>query len=390
MYKKIIPLILLLALLFPSNTEAKTIAQLEAELEKEKQALKENKEEEKITESQMTSINSNIKKIQDTITSNYEKINVLNKEIQNLNKEIELKEKEIKEIINFAQVSDGDSAYLEYMFGASDFTDFIYRSAVSEQLSSYNSKVIDEHNAKIKANKDKTKELEKQKKELDKQQKNLESQYSSLGNRLMELADTKVDIEDAIKQQEETIKNYKKMGCGDNEELQACLNRLHSLPPDTQFWRPLNSAKITSRYGYRPSIGDNHQGLDMSAKIGTPVYAVANGVVISTYEVGGTGKAVYINHTVNGKKYTSVYMHLSRYNVKFNDVVTKDTIIGYSGNTGFSTGPHLHLGILSGHAGPGKDYGFWSSTFYRKFIDPASVINFPKGYKSFKDRTTAY
>ena len=64
----------------------------------------------------------------------------------------------------------------------------------------------------------------------------------------------------------------------------------------------------------------------MSAKIGTPVYAVANGVVISTYEVGGTGKAVYINHTVNGKKYTSVYMHLSRYNVKFNDVVIESLI----------------------------------------------------------------
>ena len=231
-------------------------------------------------------------------------------------------------------------------------------------------------------------ELAKEKIELDKKQKSLESQYNDLGSNLMKIADTQVDLKDAIKQQEQLIKDYEKMGCYENEELETCLNRLNSLPPDTKFWRPLNSAKITSRYGWRPSIGDNHQGIDMSASIGTPVYSIANGVVISTYAVGGTGKAIYINHTVNGKKYTSIYMHLSRYNVKVGDVVTKDTIIGYSGNTGYSTGPHLHLGVLTGHAG--KDYGLWSLTFYSKFIDPASVINFPSGYKSFSNRTSYY
>lgn len=374
--------------IFMPNISAKTLKSLREELAKEKEELNNKQNEQKLTESQMTSINSNIKNIQDTITANYKKIDSLNNEIDELNKEIDVKKEEIKKIINFAQVSDGNSAYLEYMFGAADFTDFIYRTAISEQLSSYNDKLVKEYDQKIKDNKAKTEELAKQKIELDKKQKDLETQYNNLGSNLMKIADVQVDLKDAIKQQEQLIKDYEKMGCYENEEIETCLNRLNSLPPDTKFWRPLKSAKITSRFGLRPSIGDNHQGLDMSASIGTPVYSIANGVVISTYAVGGTGNAIYINHTVNGKKYTSIYMHLSRYNVKVGDVVTKDTIIGYSGNSGFTTGPHLHLGVLSGHAG--KDYKMWSQTFYTKFIDPASVINFPSGYKSFSDRTSYY
>lgn len=392
MKKKLLVIFLIITLLISINinikVDAKSIASIKAELEKEKEELNNANKEKELTESQMTNINSNIKQIQSTITENYKKINELNVEIEELNKEIEIKKEEIKKIINFAQISDGEQAYLEYIYGAQDFTDFIYRSAVSEQLSKYNDNLVKEYNKKINDNKNKTEELAKQRADLEKKQKLLEQQYNSLGNNLIEIADTQVDLKDAIKQQEQLIKDYEKMGCRETEEIDACMNRLNSLPPDTKFWRPLNSSKITSRYGYRPSLGDFHQGVDMRASIGTPVYSVAAGVVVSTYEVGGTGKAIYINHNVNGKKYSSVYMHLSRYNVKTGDRVTKDTIIGYSGNTGFSTGPHLHLGILTGHAG--KDYGFWSRTFYTKFIDPASVINFPSGYGSFENRTRAY
>ena len=196
--------------------------------------------------------------------------------------------------------------------------------------------------------------------------------------------------------EEALIKEYKNLGCRSNEEFSVCLNRLNSLPPDTQFWRPLYSGRITSRFGYRilNNADDNHEGLDIGTPTGTPVYSIANGVVVATYAVGGTGNAVYVRHNVNGKRYTSIYMHLSRYNVKLNDVVTKDTIIGYSGCTGQCYGAHLHLGLVTGYAGVrgdnSADFTFWSSKFYASLTDPATVVNFPSGYGSFTDRTTYY
>lgn len=379
-----------------TKVDAKTLAGLKEELAKEKQELENNEQKQKLTESQMTDVNNNIKSIQNTITQNNEKIKELNNEIEQLNKDIELKKDEIKKIINFAQISDGDSAYLEYMFGAADFTDFIYRTAVSEQLSTYNDNLIKEYNQKINDNKKKTEELVKQKEELNKKQKELEEQYNNLGNNLADLVDIKVDLKDSIKMQEDLIKEYEKLGCNLNEEFSVCLSRLNTLPPDTKFWRPLQAGRISSRFGYRllNNAGDNHEGLDIATPIGTPVYAIANGVVVATYAVGGTGNAVYVRHTVNGKKYTSIYMHLSRYNVKLGDIVTKDSIVGYSGCTGQCYGAHLHLGLLTGHAGVRGDntasFSFWSSAFYANLIDPASVVNFPSGYKSFSDRTTYY
>lgn len=391
MKKRIIFLILILILIFKINinVEAKTLATLKSELAKQKEDLKNKNDEQQLTENQMSSINNNIKNIQSTITANYKKMEELNNEIETLNNEIKLKEEEIKKIINFAQVSNGESAYLEYMFGAEDFTDFIYRTAVAEQLSAYNDKLIDEHNKKITENKNKTKELHNQEIELANKQKSLEQEYSKLGSSLADITETKVDIEDAIKQQEELIKNYQKMGCLENEEIKNCLSRLNSLPPDTKFWRPLNSGRMSSKFGSRILLGkkDFHEGLDIATPIGTPVYSIANGIVVHIGEAGTTGNAVYINHTVNGKRYTSIYMHLSRYNVRVGDVVSKDSIIAYSGCTGGCYGAHLHLGLLTGNVG--VDHTLWDSKFYSNFIDPMSKVNFPN-IGSFNNRTTYY
>ena len=400
-YKKYGILLLILsilatAILTNDNVKAKTLNDLKDELEKSKEEYNKNKEEQKLTENQMATVNSNIKQAQSDIKQASTDIEKISGEIAKLNEEIELKEKEIKKIINFHEIANGDSAYLEYVFGAQDFTDMIYRSAVVEQLSKYNDELVKKFNEQINENKNKQEELKKKQEELAKKQKELEEQYNNLGNNLADLVDIKVDLEDSIKMQEDLIKEYEKMGCGLNEEFSTCLKRINTLPPDTKFWRPLQSGRITSRFGYRilNNSGDNHEGLDIGTPTGTPVYSIANGVVVATYAVGGTGNAVYVRHTVNGRRYTSIYMHLSRYNVKLGDVVTKDTIVGYSGCTGQCYGAHLHLGMLTGHAGVRgdntADFSFWSSKFYANLIDPASVVNFPSGYGSFSDRTTAY
>ncbi len=86
-----------------------------------------------------------------------------------------------------------------------------------------------------------------------------------------------------------------------------------------------------------------HEGMDFTAPIGTDVYASADGVIASIRkEYTGYGNNIRINH---GFGYTTLYAHLSGFNVKEGDAVKRGDIIGFVGNTGKSTGPHLHYEV---------------------------------------------
>lgn len=101
------------------------------------------------------------------------------------------------------------------------------------------------------------------------------------------------------------------------------------------------SGRLTSSYGRR--WGRNHEGIDIGAKIGTPIYAADNGIIIeSEYKSNGYGKIVKIDHQ-NG--YISYYAHCSQLYANVGDVVAKGDLIAAVGNTGRSTGPHLHFEI---------------------------------------------
>lgn len=99
---------------------------------------------------------------------------------------------------------------------------------------------------------------------------------------------------------------------------------------------------ITSLFGERRG-GYRHKGLDIANSIGTNIHATASGVVIYAGWHGSYGRKVIIYH---GFGYTTVYAHLNKINVSVGDEVKKDDIIGTMGNTGNSTGPHLHYEVL--------------------------------------------
>ncbi len=114
---------------------------------------------------------------------------------------------------------------------------------------------------------------------------------------------------------------------------------------------PLEEAKVTSFYGMRkhPVLGKMklHGGADLRARIGTPVYATANGVVEwAGYNDGGFGKMVKLSHNFG---FTTVYGHLSKSTVAVGDYVKQGELIGYSGNTGLSSAPHLHYEVRHLH-----------------------------------------
>lgn len=110
---------------------------------------------------------------------------------------------------------------------------------------------------------------------------------------------------------------------------------------------PISYTYFSSPFGnrYHPISGvwKMHNGVDLAAPEGTPIYATRSGYVSWTdYEAGGAGYYVQLNH---GDGYKSIYMHMTHYIVSTGQYVQAGQVIGYCGSTGGSTGPHLHFGI---------------------------------------------
>jgi hypothetical protein len=111
---------------------------------------------------------------------------------------------------------------------------------------------------------------------------------------------------------------------------------------------PLKFAHVTSRFGMRfhPVLQyvKEHQGVDYAAAVGTPVWAVADGTVTRAGDTGAGGNTVCLRHR-NG--FETCYLHLSGYGagVHVGTRVAQKQLIGYSGNTGRTTGPHLHFAM---------------------------------------------
>jgi len=106
------------------------------------------------------------------------------------------------------------------------------------------------------------------------------------------------------------------------------------------------TGNIASPYGWRkhPVYGKKifHNGVDIENKKGTPVKSVNDGKVIFAAYKGNSGRLVIIQHS-NG--YQTIYAHLDNIKIKKGNIVKKGDIIGTVGNTGVSTGPHLHFGL---------------------------------------------
>lgn len=121
---------------------------------------------------------------------------------------------------------------------------------------------------------------------------------------------------------------------------------------------------VSSRYGYRTdpitgARGSFHNGIDLAAYYGTPIYAAKTGEVTRVVDSYLYGKYVIVNH---GDGYSTYYGHMTRYVVEVGQVVKQGEIIGYVGMTGvYATGYHLHFGVF-----------YNGST-----VDPADYIQIP-------------
>ncbi|MCB0472036.1 MAG: M23 family metallopeptidase [Flavobacteriaceae bacterium] len=132
----------------------------------------------------------------------------------------------------------------------------------------------------------------------------------------------------------------------DKEKLLAAI-------PAIQPVRKEDLTRVASGYGWRSDpftkARKMHKGMDFTAPTGTPVYASGNGLVKrADNRATGFGNHIEIDH---GFGYSTIYAHLSKYNVKAGQKVKRGDLIGFVGSTGRSAGPHLHYEVhKNGHA----------------------------------------
>ena len=137
----------------------------------------------------------------------------------------------------------------------------------------------------------------------------------------------------------------------------------------TAGWTRPAAGPSSSAYGWRyhPKTGEykKHQGEDIAAAYGDPVYAAAAGQVIQAWDRNdGYGNTIVINH-MNG--YFTRYAHLSAFFVADGQIVQEGQLIGRVGDTGVATGPHLHFEIRIGNEGRGcESCGLHSRTRHRR------------------------
>ena len=287
-----------------NKVEAKTLQDLYNELdvlEKKREAANNNQ---KLTESEINKLNSEIATINSNITITKNEIVQAEKDVKKSEEEISNKKEETNDYLLFLQLSNSGNTYLEYLFDAEDYTDFIYRYAVVSQMSEYNNNLINDLEKLIEELGEKKKNLSAKEKKLEMQRNEFNSKLITLRSNLKDIKAEGYDIDDDIKVLKRQINNYKNMGCSLNQDLSVCTK-----VPYADGWKyPLKSGCVTSEYtGFNErtdySGGGDHHAIDLGCNPeGTPVYAAAAGVVrrIARYNCGGN--AVYIYHIVNGKR----------------------------------------------------------------------------------------
>ena len=193
----------------------------------------------------------------------------------------------------------------------------------------------------------------------------LSSQETSYISQIIKMDSIKLLVEqESIKK--DSIKKQLMLENWDNKVFNPYKNQRIEFPfkisfDDSTYASPiLRKNVVTSRFGWR--WGRAHKGIDVDLITGDKVMAMMDGKVRYVGYHSGHGKAIIIRH-YNGLE--TVYAHLSRYNVKVNDVVQKGDIIGKGGRTGNARGSHVHI----------------ETTYKGNYINPEYLFSFDDNNK---------
>lgn len=388
--------LLLITYLTPISVEAETLKDYKDLLNKYKTEQAQNQAEINRTENAIESSKAEIESIKQDIQNMNKEVEKMEQEVIDYNNQIKDKSLETKQLFEYLQVAQGENLYLEYAFDAETMTDLIYRVSVVQQLTEYNENLIKSLEQMIEDNKQKTIELEQKEVEMTEKQATLTAKITQLTGVKASLNENSVSVKQQIKIYQDIVKSYEDLGCEDHHVIGKDCAVTNSV---AGWYRPIQSGYVTSEFGYR--WGSLHRAVDVSNKnpFSTKIYPVANGTIKAKYYDSYGALTIVIEHkTANGKYYSSLYTHMSKYapNIYVGKSVTINDYIGYMGETGLAYGPHLHLEIAPCRlfTQSDKNCGSWSK--YTKYVSsifgngsfkgPRDLIYFPKKGVSFNGR----
>ncbi|MBQ1826789.1 MAG: peptidoglycan DD-metalloendopeptidase family protein, partial [Erysipelotrichaceae bacterium] len=351
----------------------KNISKLKADIKNQGKKITDYENRITSTEKQIASTERAIKKIQTDIQELTVQIKVREEKIDELNRGIKA-----RMVANQSKVSL--NSYIRFVMGATSFVDLLRRISAVNEITSYDVSKI--------------REMEAEKKQLEIDKATLQEEKINLENEEEMLRITKANLQQLKAAAQQLLEEYYRVEAElvaemeaanqDNKELESLLNDLDTVlngyHPSAGWSIFIKKAfRITSPCFYYTS-GGFHPAVDAGAYSGTPVYAVANGVVVATKQGCGYG---YLGNTCNGGRGnfvdyivqvgTSIYWvcnyHFTneRY-VKVGDFVYGgQTVTGHVWSSGSSTGPHLHIGLIYlGDTTKGYSIKQGTTDYYRK------------------------
>lgn len=271
-----------------------------------------------------------------------------------------------------AMEEEGELSYWEVVFKANSFSDLLDRLDMIQQIAASDRRRVQELSdaadavleARTTLEAEKA-DLEVTREELDEAQKALEAKRLEADELLLQLIARGQEFELLLEESEDAQEELmQEIAAKEKEFKQAQYQEWLAtyVPPTTRpsdvttpstqapssggWISPLSSYRLTSPFGMRvhPILGYErmHNGVDMSAPQGTPIYAAKSGRVSVAKWSNSAGYYVSINH---GDGFSSIYMHMTHFIVSAGQYVNAGQVIGYVGNTGLSKGAHLHFGI---------------------------------------------
>lgn len=305
---------------------------------------------------QISLLDSQIEAQQDEIDAQEELLTELTQMIAD--KTIELEESERQQAEQYAQlrsrlrymVEHGTTSSLSILLSSDSFSDFLNRYEIIRQISLRDENLFEQLKAirdKVLTEKqeleDTKKEAEDTKLQMEANKAELEAQMEAKRKQMDSIQLAQKNVKDAyaamIETEDELMAQYKKAAA----EYAAQSTYVGG----TFMWPlPAGNNVVTCKYGMRthPITGKRklHTGVDLRAATGTKVYAANKGTVTTSGYSSAWGNYIIISH---GGGITTLYAHMSKRSVSKDDKVKQGDIIGYSGNTGYSTAPHLHFEI---------------------------------------------
>ena len=311
---------------------------------------------------EMTLISSKIETTNQEISAYSQLIADTQEELEDAQEELRALSEAHRERVRIME-EEGKLTYWEVLFQANSFTDLLDRLNMIEEINAADRRRIEQMRiaadivtaTQMNLTNEKT-DLEAVRTQLAEDEQILAEKSEQYYDLLLQLEQKAEEFEVLLEESEilqeelmmEIAAKEKDLKQAKYDEYLARLALQGDNPPSNAKWvTPVSGYRLTSAFGMRkhPVLGvvRMHNGIDMACAVGTPIYATRAGTVTRTaYQASGAGNYVSINH-LDG--FSSVYMHMTHYVVSQGQNVAQGQLIGYVGNTGISTGDHLHFGI---------------------------------------------